>query len=75
MSGRIGLDVRLPIGVMFVLMGLTLMTYGWITKDIPGFYDKSLGNNINLWWGLVMSLFGSAMLAPALLKGRSTTSL
>jgi len=70
MSGGIGLDVRLPIGIMFVLMGLTLVLYGWMTNGVPGFYDKSLGININLWWGLVMTIFGGAMLAPALLKGR-----
>ncbi|MCS7079365.1 MAG: hypothetical protein NZ585_04845 [Chloracidobacterium sp.] len=68
MSSGIGLDVRIPIGVMFVLMGLALVGYGWMTNGVPGFYDKSLGININLWWGLAMMLFGGALLAPALLK-------
>ncbi len=66
MASGIGLDVRVPIGVMFVLMGLTLVGYGWLTNGVPGFYDKSLGININLWWGLAMLLFGTALLAPAL---------
>ncbi|OYT72699.1 MAG: hypothetical protein CFK52_04205 [Chloracidobacterium sp. CP2_5A] len=63
-----GLDIRIPIGAMFALIGLALAGYGWMTSGVPGFYDKSLGININLWWGLAMTLFGGALLAPALLK-------
>ncbi|QUW04750.1 hypothetical protein J8C06_12940 [Chloracidobacterium validum] len=59
-----GLDIRIPIGAMFVSMGLILAGYGWLTNGIPGFYDKSLGININLWWGLAMTLFGGALLVP-----------
>jgi hypothetical protein len=29
----------------------------------PAMYDRSLGININLWWGLVMLIFGALMLA------------
>lgn len=56
-----GLDIRLPIGLMFTILGLLLVGYGLLgDKTI---YAHSLGININLWWGLVMLLFGLVMLA------------
>jgi hypothetical protein len=58
-----GLDIRTPIGVMFSLLGAVLVAYGAFgDKTI---YAKSLGININLWWGVVMLVFGLAMLAMA----------
>ena len=56
-----GLDIRLPIGLMFTILGLLLAGYGLLgDKTI---YQRALGININLWWGLVMLLFGLVMLA------------
>lgn len=56
-----GLDIRLPIGLMFAILGLLLAVYGLLgDKTI---YQHSLGININLWWGLVMLFFGIVMLA------------
>jgi multisubunit Na+/H+ antiporter MnhG subunit len=55
-----GLDIRLPIGLMFVLLGLLLTGYG-LLRD-PAIYQRSLGVNINLWWGLAMLIFGLVML-------------
>ncbi len=56
------LDIRMPIGVLFLALGLLLVAYGLITD--PAIYDAhSLGLNINLIWGAVMSLFGVIMLA------------
>ncbi|HEX8888924.1 MAG TPA: hypothetical protein VF779_07090 [Pyrinomonadaceae bacterium] len=55
-----GLDIRLPIGLMFTILGLLLAGYGLVgDKEI---YARSLGLNINLWWGLVMLIFGLLML-------------
>ena len=55
-----GLDIRLPIGLMFSILGLLLAGYGLVgDKEI---YARSLGLNINLWWGLVMLVFGLLML-------------
>jgi hypothetical protein len=62
-----GLDIRLPIGSMFTLIGLLLTANGLLTRGSK-VYDHSLGFNINLWWGLILLLFGLAMLLPALLK-------
>ena len=58
------LDVRLPIGLMFAILGLTLTGYGLVSgREI---YDRSLGINVNLWWGLVLLAFGVTMLALAM---------
>lgn len=58
-----GLDIRLPIGFMFALVGVLLAVYG-MTSD-PSIYSRSLGININLWWGGVLLVFGLAMLLLA----------
>ena len=58
------LDVRLPIGLMFSILGLALAGYGLFSDR--GIYSRSLGININLWWGLVVLAFGIAMLALAI---------
>ena len=55
-----GLDIRKPIGLLFVILGLTLAVYG-LTGDAAQ-YRKSNGRNINLTWGLVLLVFGAAML-------------
>ena len=54
------LDVRFPIGGMFTIFGVILTIYG-IVSD-PAIYAKSLGINVNLWWGLVLLVFGLVML-------------
>jgi hypothetical protein len=59
----LGLDIRLPIGFMFALVGVLLAVYG-MTSD-PSIYSRSLGININLWWGGVLLVFGLAMLLLA----------
>jgi hypothetical protein len=54
-----GLDIRLPIGLLFSIFGLLLIGYGAFgNKSI---YARSLDVNINLWWGLIMLLFGLVM--------------
>jgi hypothetical protein len=62
MSGAIGLDVRLPIGGLFTVLGLLLAGYGAATAGDPALYARSLSVNVNLWWGLVMLVFGLLML-------------
>jgi len=57
-----GLDIRLPIGLMFTLIGLLLTVTGLCTAGDKGFYRQSLGININLDWGLVLLVFGGLML-------------
>lgn len=60
-----GLDIRLPIGMMFTLLGLLLAGYGAVTNS-DAMYQASLGLNINLVWGGVLFVFGAIMLALAL---------
>lgn len=54
-------DLRLPIGLMFSLFGLLLTAYGVITRSSK-IYERSLGINVNLWWGLALLVFGGTML-------------
>jgi len=61
------LDVRLPIGMMFALLGAILVVYGLASN--PAIYARSLGIDVNLWWGLVLLVFGVVMLVFAL-RGR-----
>jgi hypothetical protein len=62
------LDLRLPIGLLFLLLGALLSVYGLLSD--PAIYAASLGININFWWGLVMMVFGAVMFVPALRKMR-----
>ena len=55
------LDLRIPMGMMFTLVGAILVAFG-IATDGQRIYAKSLGFNINLWWGLVLMAFGLIML-------------
>jgi hypothetical protein len=55
-----GLDIRIPLGVMFTILGLLLAGFGLISD--PAIYQRSLGIDINLWWGLALLLFGTVML-------------
>jgi hypothetical protein len=58
------LDVRLPIGMMFTLLGAILVVFGLVSDR--AIYARSLGINVNLWWGLVLLVFGAVMLGFAL---------
>jgi hypothetical protein len=55
-----GLDVRLPIGLLFGAMGIALALYGLVSD--AAIYEKSLGVNVNLLWGVVLLVFGALML-------------
>ena len=55
-----GLDIRLPLGTLFVLLGLLLGWYGAFSD--PARYQQSLGINVNFYWGMVLLCFGVLML-------------
>ena len=57
-----GLDIRVPIGAMFAIVGLLLFVYGLLTAGNAQAYARSLSININLWWGVAMLVFGLVML-------------
>jgi len=56
-------DLRIPVGLMFSVFGLILTGVGLLGG--PELAQKSLGINMNLWWGLVMLVFGLLMLLLA----------
>ena len=62
-----GLDLRLPIGLYFSILGVMLGIYGLITASDTEMYKRSLNMNINLTWGVVLLVFGLAMLIPSLI--------
>ncbi|MGN6369292.1 MAG: hypothetical protein ACTHN5_13615 [Phycisphaerae bacterium] len=66
-GGMSGMDIRLPMGLMFAIIGAVIAIYGMMTGGDPMYTQHSLGININLWWGLVMAVFGVIMLILALL--------
>ena len=55
-----GLDIRLPIGLMFSVFGVLLVGFGIFGGK--AIYDKSLGINVNLEWGIALLVFGLFML-------------
>ena len=63
------LDIRIPIGLLFIVLGAILAIYGPLASQ-QIYDDHSLGINVNLWWGLVMLAFGAFMFV----MGRRGTS-
>ena len=55
------LDLRIPMGLMFTLVGIILVAFGFATNGNTELYARSLGINANLWWGLVLLIFGMTM--------------
>ena len=63
-----GLDIRWPIGIMFTLISVLLIIEG----ALHGPSEKSLGINIDLWWGVLLLVFGIFMLLGAIRGGKKT---
>ena len=55
-----GLDIRMPIGLMFSALGVMLTLFGLFSDK--RIYQVSLGININFIWGLALLAFGIVML-------------
>jgi len=56
-----GIDIRLPLGILFLLLGSILVIYGLVGD--ASLYQQSLGINVNLYWGVVLVAFGALMFA------------
>jgi multisubunit Na+/H+ antiporter MnhG subunit len=56
------MDIRIPIGFLFVILGVILAAFGVFTLNDTELYARSLGRNINLWTGVGMLIFGLPML-------------
>ncbi|MDP4282523.1 MAG: hypothetical protein Q8867_10300 [Bacteroidota bacterium] len=63
-----GLDIKLPIGLMFSIFGIILTIFGLCTLNDTALYERSLGINVNLWSGIFMMIFGGIMLTLYLIK-------
>jgi hypothetical protein len=68
-----GLDIKLPIGIMFSIFGILLTFYGLFTNSNVLMYQKSFGINVNIYSGLVMLVFGLAMLLATWKMNKSVT--
>jgi hypothetical protein len=55
------LDIRLPMGLLFLVLGVILIVFG-LQADPAIYVRHSLGQNVNLLWGVIFALFGAAML-------------
>jgi hypothetical protein len=71
MSGEGALDIRLPIGALFSVLGGILTGYGMVTGNTPS-RGGVLPVNVNLWWGLVMLAFGLGLLLSATFYGKQS---
>ena len=59
-----GLDIRLPLGMIFAVLGAILVGYGAVTHG-SAMYAVTQGININMLWGTVMLIFGVGMIIAA----------
>lgn len=65
------LSIAFTIGLTIGVIGLIILLYGLFgTAD----YSRSHGININLWWGLLMVIFGLIMSAGGYLAGHRKTT-
>lgn len=55
-------DPRISSGMLFTLIGTILTAFGLATRTSAEVYAKSMGIDANLWWGLVLMVFGIATL-------------
>jgi len=53
----VGIDIRIPIGLMFTALGLLVGGYGLASGA-----SLRIGINVNLWWGAGALVFGLTML-------------
>ena len=54
-----GMDLRRPIGILFLAYGVILVTYGLVRPH------PVLDLNVNAIWGAVLVVFGATMLTLA----------
>ncbi len=68
-----GLDIKIPIGLMFTILGLILTILGLFTAGDSDMYQQSMGYNINLFSGIIMVAFGAFMLFTSRLFKKKKT--
>jgi len=55
-------DIRIPIGLMFSILGVLITIFGFVTMSDAEMYQKSLNINVNIIMGILMLVFGVIML-------------
>jgi multisubunit Na+/H+ antiporter MnhG subunit len=55
-----GLDIRIPLGLIFLITGGIMSIFGFVTRN-SAIYQRSMGINLNLTWGALMFVFGLIM--------------
>jgi hypothetical protein len=63
-------DIRIPIGLMFSILGVLITGFGIFTVSNAEMYQKSLGINVNIIMGILMLGFGLVMLFLARRKSK-----
>ena len=61
------IDIRLPIGLMFAILGVLLAGFGLVSDK--AIYERSLGINVNLIWGTILIAFSVVLLWLGSRKG------
>jgi TRAP-type C4-dicarboxylate transport system permease small subunit len=61
-------DIRIPIGMMFSIIGVLITGFGLFTMSNTEMYHKSLGINVNIVMGILMLIFGLVFLYFAFRK-------
>jgi cytochrome c biogenesis protein CcdA len=64
-------DIRIPIGLMFSVLGVLITGYGLVTISDSEMYLRSLGVNVNIIMGIFMLAFGLIMLFFAFRKKKN----
>jgi sulfite exporter TauE/SafE len=64
-------DIRIPIGLMFSIVGVLITVFGFFTMSDTEMYHKSLGVNVNIIMGILMLVFGLIMLFFAFRKKKA----
>jgi hypothetical protein len=59
------IDVRFPMGLLFLALGVILTAAGIIDPDPLTSLQRKVGINVNLYWGITMVLFGLVSLLLA----------
>jgi formate hydrogenlyase subunit 3/multisubunit Na+/H+ antiporter MnhD subunit len=59
----VNLDVRVPLGLLFSVIGVLLLGYGLAASHTAA--GAPWWSNIDAWWGGVLAAFGALMLILA----------
>jgi hypothetical protein len=59
------MDIRLPIGLLFSILGLVITIFGFMTRHAEMYRQHSLNINVNIYTGICLGIFGLFMLIMA----------